>query len=69
MLDNEDIGKINPGTPVVICRAMEMFLTDLIKESYNISKKEKNVRITKENIEEAISKNERLSFLNLGKKE
>ncbi|KCZ81005.1 hypothetical protein H312_01552, partial [Anncaliia algerae PRA339] len=65
MLDNEEIGKISPGTPVIVCKAMEMFLADIIKDCYSTAKKNKSSRITKENVQDTVSEKEHLGFLNL----
>lgn len=69
MLSNEDIGKITPSTPVVLGRALELFLTDILTEAAKVCKGTGGTKIGAGDIQAVIDGNERYGFLKIGAEE
>lgn len=69
MLSNEDIGKITPSTPVVLGRALELFLTDILTEAAKVCKSSGGTKIGASDIQTVIDGNERYGFLKIGSEE
>lgn len=63
MLSNEDIGKITPSTPVVLGRALELFLADILSEAAEVCRKCGGTKIGASDIQTVIDGNERYGFL------
>ena len=68
MLDNEDIGKITPSTPVVLGRALELFLADFLSEIVSLCRASGSVKINENEVRLVVEKHERYGFLRIGNK-
>ncbi|KAI5955171.1 hypothetical protein KGF54_001732 [Candida jiufengensis] len=63
MQSDEEIGKVAQATPVVVGRALEIFMANLVESSILQAKKQGVKRITASHIKLAIEKNEQFDFL------
>lgn len=69
MLTNEDIGKISPATPIVLGRALDQFLCEIISESEKIVKGSGSNKITDNEIDEVINTHKKYAFLRKSEQE
>lgn len=65
MLGNEDIGKITPSTPVVLGRALELFLAEFLSDIIKTCQARGSTKVNDDDIHLVIEKNERYGFLNI----
>lgn len=63
MQSDEDIGKVAQATPVVVGRALEIFMASLVLASCDEAKKGGQRRVTASHIRGAIEANEQYDFL------
>jgi hypothetical protein len=56
---NEKIGKIAWAIPLMISRAVELFLIDLLNEMVNVAKKKNQKRIKKKHLKYVMKKKKR----------
>lgn len=69
MLGNEDIGKITPSAPVVLGRALELFLSEILSEVAEICTKNGTTKIHENDMQAVINKHEKYGFLSIGPNE
>lgn len=62
MQSDEDVGKVAQATPIVIGRALELFLCSLLEKSSAIAKEKGSRRITAQHITAAVNENEQFDF-------
>ncbi|TBU05017.1 hypothetical protein CWI36_0685p0040 [Hamiltosporidium magnivora] len=55
MQSDEEIGKVSTSAPIVLGKAIELFMKDIIMSSVEISKKNKSSKITMKELENLIS--------------
>lgn len=60
MQSDEDIGKVSTSAPVVLSKAIEMFMKELLEE---VAKASKSTRITLDDLKLVITKDSRFDFL------
>lgn len=65
MLSNEDIGKITPSTPVVLGRALELFLAELLDDTISACQTRGSAKISKDDVRFVVEKNEKYGFLSI----
>lgn len=65
MLSNEDIGKITPSTPIVIGKAVDLFLSEILSDIVKNIRNDNNTKITEDDLSAIINKNEKYGFLNI----
>ncbi|ODQ78803.1 hypothetical protein BABINDRAFT_20871, partial [Babjeviella inositovora NRRL Y-12698] len=63
MQSDEDIGKVAQATPVVVGRALEIFMASLVLASCDEAKKNGQRRVTASHVRGAIEANEQYDFL------
>lgn len=63
MQSDEDIGKVAQATPVVVGRALEIFMANLVEASIIEAKKNGIKRISASNIRSAVENTEQFDFL------
>ncbi|ODV94307.1 hypothetical protein PACTADRAFT_51165 [Pachysolen tannophilus NRRL Y-2460] len=62
MQSDEDIGKVAQATPVVVGRALELFLCSLVEKSCHEARENGSRRITSSHIKSAVTKTEEFDF-------
>lgn len=63
MQSDEDIGKVAQATPIVVAKALELFMTSLIQESCNQARSRNAKRITPAHLKQAVKSTEHFDFL------
>ncbi|KAI9837720.1 MAG: hypothetical protein M1819_006654 [Sarea resinae] len=63
MQADEDVGKVAQVTPVVVSKALELFMISLVCKASNEAKSRSSKRITAAHLKQAISKDEQFDFL------
>ncbi|KAI5965693.1 uncharacterized protein KGF55_001055 [Candida pseudojiufengensis] len=63
MQSDEEIGKVAQATPIVVGRALEIFMANLVESSIIQAKLQGVKRITAQHIKLAVEKNEQFDFL------
>ncbi|WLF80122.1 hypothetical protein PVL30_003897 [Lodderomyces elongisporus] len=63
MQSDEEIGKVAQATPVVVGRALEIFMANLVEVSVSQAKKQGVKRITASHVKSAIENTEQFDFL------
>ncbi|CEP23164.1 BUR6 [Cyberlindnera jadinii] len=63
MQSDEDIGKVAQATPVVVGRALEFFLANLVQASAEQAKISGTKRVTAQHVKSAIQSDDKFDFL------
>lgn len=63
MQSDEDIGKVAQATPVVVAKALELFMTSLIQESCNQARCRNAKRVSPSHLKQAVKSIEHFDFL------
>ena len=63
MQSNKEIGKIQSNTPLVIAKALEMFIEDITKQSSLIATRNQDTKINPSHIKNAVMNEEKFLFL------
>ncbi|GMM35458.1 negative cofactor 2 transcription regulator complex subunit [Saccharomycopsis crataegensis] len=63
MQSDEDIGKVAQATPVVVGKALEIFMCSLIEKSCEEARKAGSRRIGAQHVKSAVETNEKFDFL------
>lgn len=63
MQSDEDIGKVAQATPVVVAKALELFMTSLIQESCNQARCRNAKRVSPAHLKQAVKSIEHFDFL------
>lgn len=63
MQSDEDIGKVAQATPVVVAKALELFMTSLIQESCNQARSRNAKRVSPAHLKQAVKSTEQFDFL------
>lgn len=63
MQSDEDIGKVAQATPVVVGKALEIFLCSLVEKSCDEARKNGARRISAQHVKTAVEVNEKFDFL------
>lgn len=63
MQSDEDIGKVAQATPVVVAKALELFMTSLIQESCNQARNRNAKRVSPAHLKQAVKSIEHFDFL------
>jgi histone H3/H4 len=61
--EDEDVGRVSKAAPVLISKAIELFITDVILQSSSCATSKKRKIITPEDIQEAVQLNDKFDFL------
>jgi histone H3/H4 len=61
--EDEEIGRVSKTAPVLISKAIELFLGDIIAQSASCTKSKKRKVITPDDVREAIKQNDKFDFL------
>lgn len=63
MQSDEDIGKVAQATPIVVAKALELFMVALVDESCAQAKERNSKRVTPSHLKQAIMTTETFDFL------
>ncbi|KAH7103501.1 histone-fold-containing protein [Auriculariales sp. MPI-PUGE-AT-0066] len=63
MQKDEDVGKVAQATPVVISKALELFLARLVKETQTVTAERSSKKLEPYHLKHAIERTELLDFL------
>lgn len=63
MQSDEDIGKVAQATPVVVGKALEIFLCSLVEKLCDEARKSGSRRISAQHVKSAVESNEKFDFL------
>ncbi|KAI9799052.1 MAG: hypothetical protein M1833_004246 [Piccolia ochrophora] len=63
MQADEDVGKVAQVTPVVVSKALELFMISLVTKAADEAKSKTSKRVTAAHLKQAISKDEQFDFL------
>ncbi|AOA62268.1 NC2 transcription regulator complex subunit [Komagataella phaffii CBS 7435] len=62
MQSDDDIGKVAQATPVVVGRALELFLCSLVDKSLEVARESGSRRIQPAHLRKAVAENEQFDF-------
>ncbi|CDK24294.1 unnamed protein product [Kuraishia capsulata CBS 1993] len=62
MQSDEEIGKVAQATPIVVGRALELFLCSLVEKSLDVAKNYGSRKIAPQHLIQAVSQNEEFDF-------
>eukprot|EP00350_Pseudokeronopsis_sp_OXSARD2_P000686 CAMPEP_0170541218 /NCGR_PEP_ID=MMETSP0211-20121228/1010_1 /TAXON_ID=311385 /ORGANISM="Pseudokeronopsis sp., Strain OXSARD2" /LENGTH=67 /DNA_ID=CAMNT_0010843867 /DNA_START=32 /DNA_END=235 /DNA_ORIENTATION=- len=60
---NKEIGKIQNNTPLIIAKALELFVEDITKLSSDEAQKYGDSKVNPSHIKEVVAQNEKFAFL------
>lgn len=63
MQSDEDIGKVAQATPIVVAKALELFMISLVEESCNQARLRNAKRVTPAHLKQAVKAVEHFDFL------
>ncbi|PWN87805.1 histone-fold-containing protein [Acaromyces ingoldii] len=63
MQTNEDVGKVAQATPVVVSKALEMFMQSIVDETVRQARDKGSRKLTSQHLKRAIHENETFDFL------
>ncbi|KAF2233514.1 histone-fold-containing protein [Viridothelium virens] len=63
MQADEDVGKVAQVTPVVVSKALELFMIALVTKSANFAKSSNSKRVTAAHLKQAVTADEQFDFL------
>lgn len=63
MQSDEEVGKIGSSVPLIMSKALELFLESLLKEASEVTKSRNARTLTTSHLKIAINNNERFSLL------